>query len=74
MKCPKCGNEMRNGYVFCSKDGAFSFANEVPGAFENAKSTGGFVMLVFLQMWRYTAMLLIGAFGCFVAALNFRNR
>ncbi len=41
---------MRNGYVFCSKDGAFSFANEVPGAFENAKSTDGFVMLVFLQM------------------------
>ena len=32
------------------------------------------VLFVFLQMWRYTAMLLIGAFGCFVAALNFRNR
>ena len=31
-------------------------------------------LLVFLQMWCYTAMLLIGAFGCFVAALNFRNR
>ena len=31
-------------------------------------------LFVFLQMWRYTAMLLIGAFGCFVAALNFRNR
>ena len=34
----------------------------------------GGALLVFLQMWCYTAMLLIGAFGCFVAALNFRNR
>ena len=33
MKCPECGKEMRNGYLFCSKDGAFSFANEVPGVF-----------------------------------------
>ena len=30
MKCSKCGKEMRKGYLFCSKDGAFSFANEVP--------------------------------------------
>lgn len=37
MKCPECGKEMREGYLFCSKDGAFSFANEVPGVFENAK-------------------------------------
>ena len=27
MKCPNCGKEMRDGYLFCSKDGAFSFAN-----------------------------------------------
>ena len=42
MLCPKCGKEMRNGYLFSSKDGAFSFANEVPGALENAnvKLTG----------------------------------
>ena len=20
MKCPECGKEMRNGYLFCSKD------------------------------------------------------
>ena len=26
MLCPKCGNEMRSGYLFSSKDGAFSFA------------------------------------------------
>lgn len=42
MLCPKCGKEMRKGYLFSSKDGAFSFANEVPGALENAnvKLTG----------------------------------
>ena len=39
MMCPKCGKEMRNGYLFISKDGAFSFANEVPSALENAKNT-----------------------------------
>ena len=38
MKCSKCGKEMRKGYLFSSKDGAFSFANEVPGVFENAKN------------------------------------
>ena len=34
---------MRKGYLFCSKDGAFSFANEVPGVFQNAKKADGFV-------------------------------
>ena len=43
MKCSKCGKEMRKGYFFSSKDGAFSFANEVPGVFENAKNADGFV-------------------------------
>ena len=33
MKCLECGKEMRDGYLFCSKDGAFSFANKVPGVF-----------------------------------------
>lgn len=32
------------------------------------------VLFGFLQMWRYTAMLLIGALGCFAAAWNFRNQ
>ena len=45
MMCPKCGKEMRNGYFFSSKDGAFSFASEVPGALENAKHAEGFVKL-----------------------------
>ncbi len=26
MICPKCNKEMRKGYLFSSKDGAFSFA------------------------------------------------
>ena len=29
--------------MFTSKDGAFSFANTVPGVFENAKNADGFV-------------------------------
>lgn len=37
MICPKCNKEMRKGYLFSSKDGAFSFADEVPGVFTNAK-------------------------------------
>ena len=41
---------MRNGYLFSSKDGAFSFANEVPGALENAKNTEGFVKLTALKV------------------------
>lgn len=45
MMCPKCGKEMRKGYLFGSKDGAFSFANEVPDSFENAKNADGFVKL-----------------------------
>ena len=34
MVCTKCGKEMRKGYLFASKDGAFSFASGVPGVFE----------------------------------------
>lgn len=49
MNCPKCGKEMRNGYLFCSKDGAFSFADEIPGLFENAKNAKGFVKITELK-------------------------
>ena len=48
--CPKCGKEMRKGYLFGSKDGAFSFANEVPDSFENAKNADGFVKLTELKV------------------------
>ena len=50
MRCPKCGKEMRNGYLFSSKDGAFSFASEVPGALENAKNANGCVKLTGLKV------------------------
>lgn len=49
MLCPKCEKEMRNGYLFSSKDGAFSFAREVPGILENAKNTDGFVKITGLK-------------------------
>ena len=50
MMCPKCGKEMEKGYLFSSKDDAFSFANEVPGALENAKKAEGFVKLTGLKV------------------------
>ena len=49
MMCPKCGKEMRKGYLFGSKDGAFSFVDEVPDSFENAKNADGFVKLTGLK-------------------------
>ena len=50
MMCPKCGKEMRKGYLFGSKDGAFSFATEVLDSFENAKNADGFVKLTELKV------------------------
>ncbi len=49
MKCSNCGGEMREGYLFGSKDGAFSFANEVPSAFINARKMDGFVEVTSLE-------------------------
>ncbi len=40
---------MRDGFLFSSKDGAFSFANEVPGVFQNAKTADGFVKITQLK-------------------------
>ena len=56
MMCPKCGKEMRKGYLFGSKDGAFSFADEVPDSFENAKKADGFVKLTELKVCGRTSM------------------
>ena len=50
MKCPHCGKEMKEGYLFTSKDGAFSFAEEVPGVFTNASKAPGFVKITQLQV------------------------
>ena len=49
MMCPKCGKEMRNGYLF-------SFASEVPSALENAKNAEGFVKLTGLKVGGRTSV------------------
>lgn len=49
MKCVKCNKEMTEGFLFSSKDGAFSFAKEVPGVFRNAKNAEGFVEITPLK-------------------------
>ena len=56
MKCSNCGSEMREGYLFTSKDGAFSFANEVPGAFTNAKKAEGFVKITSIEAGKRVAL------------------
>ena len=56
MLCPKCGKEMRKGYLFSSKDGALSFANEVPGTLENARNAEGFVRLTGLKIGGRTSV------------------
>lgn len=55
MKCPECGREMQNGYLFGSKDGAFSFAKQVPGVFENAKKAENFVKITDTKVGRRTS-------------------
>jgi hypothetical protein len=49
MRCPKCGREMRKGYLFSSKDGAFSFADELPRALEPARKADGYVKITGLK-------------------------
>ena len=49
MTCPNCNNVMRKGFLFTSKDGAFSFADEVPGVFHNAKKAEGFIEITPLE-------------------------
>ena len=43
MTCPNRNNVMRKGFLFASKDGAFSFADEVPGMLHNAKKAEGYI-------------------------------
>ena len=49
MNCPICGQEMKKGYLFTTKDGAFSFANEVPSVLKDAKSEEGFIEITPLE-------------------------
>lgn len=71
MLCPKCGKEMRKGYLFSSKDGAFSFANEVPGALENAKHAEGFVKLTGLKVGGRTSVPACCCDACRVVILQY---
>lgn len=52
MNCPVCGKEMRKGYLFTTKDGAFSFADELPGITENARNAEGFVEITHLKSFQ----------------------
>lgn len=45
MICKECGKEMKEGYLFSTKDGAFSFASSVPSAFESAKTARGYIKI-----------------------------
>ena len=71
MMCPKCGKEMRKGYLFSSKDGAFSFANEVPGVFENAKNADGFVKITDLKASHRTRVPAFICEGCRTVMLKY---
>lgn len=56
--------KMRKGYLFSSKDGAFSFADKVPGAFENAKNADGFVKITELKFGGRTGVEADCCDGC----------
>ena len=71
MMCPICGKEMRKGYLFSSKDGAFSFANEVPGALENAKNANGFVKLTGLKVGGRTSVEACCCENCRIVILEY---
>ncbi|EFA23537.1 PF20097 family protein [Bifidobacterium gallicum] len=45
MTCPECNGELEQGFLFSTKDGAFSFADEVPSSFKDAKNAPGFVQI-----------------------------
>ncbi len=55
-KCCQCGNELESGYLFSTKDGALSFADEVPSSFENARHAPGFVELTAPKIGGRTAL------------------
>ncbi len=74
MKCPECGKEMRDGYLFCSKDGAFSFADEVPGVFENAKNADGFVKITELKPSHRARVAASICEACKIVAFNYPSK
>lgn len=62
---------MRDGYLFSSKDGAFSFANEVPGVFANAKNAGGFVKITDLKPSHRTSVAASICEDCRTVVINY---
>lgn len=71
MLCPKCGNETKKGYLFASKDGAFSFAEKVPCAFENAHNAEGFVQITELKAGHRTSVAANCCEGCRIVVLEY---
>ena len=71
MMCPKCGKEMGKGWLFSSKDGAFSFANEVPSALENAKNADGFVKLTGLKVGGRTSVEACCCVSCSMILISY---
>lgn len=71
ISCPKCGKEMKKGYLFASKDGAFSFAEKVPGAFENARNAEGFVQITELKAGHRTSVAADCCEDCRMVVLNY---
>ncbi len=61
MKCPYCNEEMKEGYLFGSKDGALSFAKETPAVFSNAKKADGYIKIADFEVGHRTR---IKAFVC----------
>lgn len=55
--CSQCGHELESGYLFSTKDGALSFADEVPSSFENARRAPGFVELTAPKVGGRTALV-----------------
>lgn len=62
---------MRDGYLFSSKDGAFSFANEVPGVFANAKNAEGFVKITDLKPSHRTSVAASICEECRTVVINY---
>lgn len=62
---------MKKGYLFASKDGAFSFAEKVLGAFENARNAEGFVQITELKAGHRTSVAADCCEDCRMVVLNY---
>ena len=71
MQCPNCGKEMKKGFLFSSKDGAFSFAERVPGVFESANTAQGFVRITPLRAGQRTRAEAFLCEACRIAEITY---